>query len=423
MQKFFLAIALIGATLISQAQTPVDAQKQLDAKKLDKAKEIVDKLTSDPNQKSAYAWLVKAQVYNALATDDKFKAAVPDAYEQAFEAYKKAYELDPNDNSIKLDFYKAPFVSYEGVANKAAQAYQANNMAAAFDAYKKTIEYGTWLNQKHLSFNNFSVANVDTSMVFMAGFTAMKQDKADDAATYFARLADARIGKEADYVIPYQFLASYYKKKKDEANFKKYVDLGRQIYPNDPYFTTIKIDYARENNNYPELFKAYEELIAMQPDSLNNSLSYASELFDYLYIKNADKRPADYDEVAAKIESNIKKTLAKDYDPLSSNLIIAQLYYNQGLDQATESDKIKSTKPEDIKRKNDLKAKALAKYELALPYTEKVASILEAKGVATLGAREKHTLKNMYIMLGDMYTAKGDKVKAADYDKKYTALK
>ncbi len=29
----------------------------------------------------------------------------------------------------------------------------------------------------------------------------------------------------------------------------------------------------------------------------------------------------------------------------------------------------------------------------------------------------------MYIMLGDMYTAKGDKVKSAEYDKKYSAMK
>lgn len=256
----------------------------------------------------------------------------------------------------------------------------------------------------------------------MAGFTAMKQEKSDDAAKYFARLADAKIGKEPDYVIPYQFMASYYRTKKDEANFKKYVDLGRQIYPNDPYFVTIKIDEARATDNYPELFDAYEELIAMQPDSLSNVLSYASEMFDYLYVKNGDKKPADYEAIAAKIETNVKKTLAKDYEPLSSNLIIAQLYYNQGQETATEADKIKSTKPDDVKKKNDLKAKTIAKYEQALPYTEKVASTLEEKG-ATANTREKHILKNMYIMLGDMYTAKGNKAKADEYDKKWAAMK
>jgi hypothetical protein len=171
------------------------------------------------------------------------------------------------------------------------------------------------------------------------------------------------------------------------------------------------------------LFNGYEELTALQPDSLNNNLSYASEMFDYLFIKNLDKKPADYDAIASKIETQINKTLSKDYDPLSSNLIIGQLYYNQGLDQATEGDKVKGTKPEDIKKKADLKAKAKEKYNQAIPHIEKVTSMLEGKGVSALSGKEKSTLRNMYIMLGDMYNGTGNKAKADEYDKKYSSLK
>jgi hypothetical protein len=260
-------------------------------------------------------------------------------------------------------------------------------------------------------------------MVFMAGYTAMKLDKNDDALKYFGMLAEAKIGKEPDYVIPYQFLSYQYKSKKDEANFKKFTDLGRQVYSKDPYFVTIKIDWAREHNDYPGLFAAYDELVALQPDSLGHGLSYVSEMFDYLFIKNPDKKPADYDAVAAKIETEAKKLMAKDYEPMSVNLILGQLYYNQGLDQITEADKIKGTKPDDTKKKADLKAKAVARYDLGIPYVEKVASLLDQKGMTTLTAKEKHTLKNMYIMLGDMYTAKGNKAKADEYDKKYSAIK
>lgn len=422
MRKPIITAILAIATLVASAQSVDDALKQL-GKANDKAKETIDKLTADPNSKNADAWYVKAQVYNALAMDDKFKTSVPDAYEQAFEAFRKSYDIDPNNKRMLLDLYKTAFVAYEGVANRAAQAYQANNMAVAFDGYKKTIEYGDYLKSKDLAYSGYKVPKIDTGMVFMAGYTAMKIEKNDDALIYFTKIVDAKIGKEADYVIPYQFVTFQYKTKKDEANFKKYAQIGREVYPKDPYFITIKLDWARENNNYPDLFSAYEELIALQPDSLNNNLSYASEMFDYLFIKNSDKKPSDYDAVAGKIEEQIKKTLSKDYDPLSSNLIIGQLYYNQGLEQLTEADKIKGTKPEDVKKKADLKAKAVAKYDMALPYTEKVTSLLEQKDAATLTGKEKHTLKNMYIMLGDMYTAKGDKVKSAEYDKKYSAMK
>jgi hypothetical protein len=423
MRKQIIITALLAiATFVARAQSVDDALKQL-GKNNEKAKDAIDKLTADPNSKNADAWYAKAQIYNAIATDDKLKASVPDAYDQAFEAFKKAYEIDPNNKRMLIELYKSGFVAYEGVANKAATAYQANNIAAAYDGYKKTLEYGDWLKAKDLSYNGYKVPKVDTGILFMAGYTAMKLNKNDEAASYFTKFTDARIGKEPDYVIPYEFLTYQAKAKKDEAGFKKYDELGREVYPNDPYFATIKIDWARENNNYPDLFKAYEELIALQPDSLNNNLSYASEMFDYLYIKNPDTRPADYDAIAAKIDEQVKKTMAKDYEPLSSNLIIAQLYYNQGLDIMTEADKIKGTKPDDTKKKADLKAKAIAKYDLAMPYTEKVVSILEEKGVASLDGRNKHTLKNMYLMLDDMYTAKGDKVKAADYDKKYSSIK
>jgi tetratricopeptide (TPR) repeat protein len=324
---------------------------------------------------------------------------------------------------MMLDLYKTGFIAYEGVANRAAAAYQANNIDAAFEGYKKTIADGDYLKSKNLSYSGYSVPKLDTGMVFMAGYTAMKLNKTDDALKYFAQIADAKIGKESDYVIPYQFLSYQYKSRKDEANFKKYAELGRQVYPKDAYFVTIKIDWARENSNYPELFNGYEELTALQPDSLNNNLSYASEMFDYLFIKNLDKKPADYDAIASKIETQINKTLSKDYDPLSSNLIIGQLYYNQGLDQATEGDKVKGTKPEDIKKKADLKAKAKEKYNQAIPHIEKVTSMLEGKGVSALSGKEKSTLRNMYIMLGDMYNGTGNKAKADEYDKKYSSLK
>jgi tetratricopeptide (TPR) repeat protein len=421
-KSLFIAAILAVCGFMANAQTVDDALKQL-GKNNDKAKEAIDKLTADPNSKNADAWYVKAQVYNALGADDKFKTSVPDAYVQAFEAFKKAYDIDPNNKRMLLDLYKTGFVAYEGVANRAATAYQANNMAAAFEGYKKAIDYGDYLKSKNLSYSGYSVPKIDTGMVFMAGYTAMKLDKNDDALKYFGTLAEAKIGKEPDYVIPYQFLSYQYKTKKDEANFKKFTDLGRQVYSKDPYFVTIKIDWARERNDYPALFAAYDELVALQPDSLSNSLSYTSEMFDYLFIKNPDKKPADYDAVAAKIESETKKLLSKDYEPMSTNLILGQLYYNQGLDQATEADKIKGTKPEDTKKKADLKAKAVSRYDMAIPYTEKVASLLEQKGMTTLSAKEKHTLKNMYIMLGDMYTAKGNKVKADEYDKKYSGIK
>jgi len=265
MRKTIIAALFLITGFVAVAQPVDDALKQL-GKSNDKAKDAIDKITADPaNAKNADAWYAKAQIYNALATDDKYKASIPDAYDQAFDAFKKAYETDPNNKRMMLDLYKTGFIAYEGVANRAAAAYQANNMSAAFEGYKKTIEDGDYLKSKNLSYSGYSVPKLDTGMVFMAGYSAMKLDKTDEALKYFGQIADNKIGKEADYVIPYQFLSYQYKSKKDEANFKKYVALGHEVFPKDPYFITIKIDWARENSNYPELFNSYEELLPYSP--------------------------------------------------------------------------------------------------------------------------------------------------------------
>ena len=423
MQKFLFTIAIALTALIANGQTADDAFKLYDKKKLDKAKEMIDKLTSDPNSKDAYAWLVKAQVYNAIAVDDAMKESVPDAYEQAFEAYKKAYDLNPNLNQLKLDFYQTAYRAYDGVAGKASLAFQNSNFPLAFDTYKKLLAYGTYLNAKGLSNNGFP-AKFDTAVIFYMGYIAMKLDKEDDAVTYFSKLANAKIGKEADYIIPYQYLAYTYKEKKDAENFKKYYDLGRQLYPNSPYFSSLKVDWARDNNNYPELFEAYEELIPLQPDSVKHHLIYANDMFEWAFVKNPDKRPENFDMLAARIDQNLQITLKSGYDSLNALLLLTGLYYNQGYDLSTELDKIKaSKKPEDIKKAKDLTAKAVVLYDKSIPYAQQAVTILERKGIDKMKTSEKQTIKNLYGWLGDMWRLKGDKVKADDYDKKWDAVK
>src|SRR6185295_4596946 len=77
MRKTIIAALFITAGFAAGAQPVDDALKQL-GKNNDKAKEAIDKITADPaNAKNADAWYAKAQVYNALATDDKYKAEYP----------------------------------------------------------------------------------------------------------------------------------------------------------------------------------------------------------------------------------------------------------------------------------------------------------------------------------------------------------
>ena len=422
MQKLILTIAIAFFACIAKAQTTEDIAKLLDKKKYQQAREAIDKLTADPNYKDAYGWLLKAQVYNGISTDEALKASVPDACETAFESYKKAYDANPNLNQIKLDFYQTAYRAYDCVGQKAALAFQNSKYPEAFDTYKKLLGYGNYLNSKNLTNNGFP-PKFDTAVIFYLGYIAMKLDKEDDALNYFSKIANARIGKDADYIIPYQFLAYTYKEKKDEENFKKYTNLGRQIYPTSPYFAALKIDWARDNNNYPDLFAGYEEIIPLQPDSMKHYLIYANDIFEYSFVKNPDKRPDNFDALASKLDSLLKITLAHHYDSLNSLMLLTGLYYNQGLDLNSVADKLKtSTKPDDVKKRKDLVARAITFYDKAIPYAEQSVKIMEVIPQQGMKSSEKQRLKNLYGWLGDMYRVKGDKVKADVYDKKWDAV-
>ena len=67
----------------------------------------------------------------------------------------------------------------------------------------------------------------------------------DDAATYYAKLADAKVhGEGMDQI--YKWLVVYYADKKDEANMTKYIGLGKQVYPADGFWESYELDYLRE---------------------------------------------------------------------------------------------------------------------------------------------------------------------------------
>jgi tetratricopeptide (TPR) repeat protein len=420
MQKLVFSIALAFFAFVANAQSAEDVAKMLDKKKFKEAKEGIDKLTANSND--AYAWLLKAQVYNAISTDEALKASVPDACETSFEAYKKAYDANPNLNQIKLDFYQTAYRAYDCVGSKAAMAFQSSKYPEALDTYKKLLSYGNYLNSKNLT-NNGYPPKFDTAVIFYVGYIAMKLDKEEDAVTYFSKIANAKIGKDADYIIPYQFLAYTFKEKKDEENFKKYANLGSQLYPTSPYFAALKIDWGRDNNNYQEIFAGYDELIPLQPDSMKHYLIYANDIFEYAFVKNPDKRPDDFEKLAPKVDSLLKITLAHGYDSLNSYMLLTGLYYNQGLDLASAADKIKtSTKPDDVKKRKDLMTKAIAYYDKAIPYAEHAVKLMEVLPQSGMKSSEKQRLKNLYGWLSDMYRAKGNKPKTDEFDKKWDAV-
>lgn len=420
MRKIIVSTLFVAIGLVLAAQIPEDAFRQLERKRYDKAKEIIDKLTADPKTANGDAWYVRSQVYEAIAADSTALKLYPNANDESFAAFKKTVEIDPKNKFMLLNQYKTGFLAYQHFANAGAIAFNQDNLEKALENYKKALEVSSFLHKNDLSFMGLSMPAIDTSLIFMAGYCAFRLKKNDETASLFKILVDSNITNQADYVIAYQFMSHYYKEKDDAENFKKYTAIGRAAYPKDRFFITIQMDYARSKENQTELFKGYDDLLMLEPDSLNIHYFYASEAFNYVF-KDDDKLPENSEAFITNIISSLKKCIDNKYETFGANYLLGQVYFNHAVFILTEAEKFKGPKPEDVKARADIRAKASARFAEAIPYFEFAATDLENRG--TLKITEKSLLRNAYGMLEDCYNQKGDKVKAGEYNKKYANLK
>src|ERR687885_35187 len=105
MRKLLFAAVAFAAPIVStHAQDLKDVQEKISKGKYDEAKEKLDKLMADPknaNNATAYYYKGVIELHN-VQTDTTGKLTY-DAGQEAFNAYKKALEIDPKNVQMTLD--------------------------------------------------------------------------------------------------------------------------------------------------------------------------------------------------------------------------------------------------------------------------------------------------------------------------------
>jgi hypothetical protein len=94
--------------------------------------------------------------------------------------------------------------------------------------------------------------------------------------------------------------------------------------------------------------------------------------------------------------------LKPDYP--QSALVLGQISYNAGVDFQQQAKSVKGTKPEEVKKRTELRASAAKKFDEAIPYFEKVEQDLGPKG--KLKMQDKQALKDAYDLLITIYETK-----------------
>jgi hypothetical protein len=403
MKKITFSLMMLMLAFFVKAQSYDEIKQNLILGQYKKAKEDVDKRMSNAKfAGKAEAYILKAAIYSALAADSATQltpeAAVLRSESEA--AFKKYQEMDPKLELIKDPVYQnAPARIYTNLFALGYKQYEDKKWAEAFETFKKVDGYSSILISTQLL-----KTPLDTNVVILAGITAESSNQKDEAAKYYARLADAKISG-ASYESIYRFLVTHYFTKKDMAAFEKYKALGKELYPNSEFFSYDKTDFAVGlETSFDAKMKSVEEVLAKDPTNYKAQLSLGQLIYDTLNSKvEGAVLPANADELEKKMVAAFTAAGEAKADEALPYLVVGDYYV------MLKAEKLKKT---DKKYGEYLEAGRV-------PY-EKAAAVFATK--TALNGSDKQQYKKAAGFLEDIYNYKKEQAKGKPADiAKYTA--
>jgi hypothetical protein len=440
MRKLIFSL-LVSAFAISAGAQDIDKikgfvllQKYKDAKtELDKAMSNA-KFSAKPE-----AHILKSAVYLSLAGDKEFAAQSGALFQDALTSFNKYKEMDKTLALVKEQPYNSvPGTFYSTYYNEGIGFFNKKEWESALPKFASAVEMSDFIINNKLVPNFF-----DTSGLLLAGATAQNLKTKDaEAAAYFSRLADQRVGG-ADNEFLHQFLTMYYLNSGNTANFAKYKKIGSELYPNSDFFKYEEMDFILSMTNKKKKMELIDEKLKADPTNPKLQGLIGEIYFDQLNSHDSNAvRPANFDELEAKmIEAFNKATELKPSSGIPTTNI-AKHYLNKAVKINAELEahnkavrerlrvanapvngkppaKLKGATPEENAKKDAINARYYKEIDNAIGYFEKAIAIFQKAG--DLPKEEKQEYKRSVSYLVDFYNekkqfAKGKPAEAAKYE-------
>lgn len=416
MTKYFLFVAAGLISTAAFAQDLKEVQTLALTGQYPKAKDAVDKHLAVPkNAQKPEGWYYKGFIYNNISKDSTKPIAENAALKAtAYDALKKYREMDPKAELLTEQNNSPLFDLYVGYySDLGVKAYLAKDPATAFQHFSKSLEIHDYIVANNLTGNNgFKFSQLDTTLTLYTAIAAAEAKNLDEAANYYKKITDVDIA-DPQYIDAYQYLADYYKTKKDKANFAAIIEKGKKLYPtNNEYWTAMEIEEATEGIGKPEIFTKYEELMVKNATNYTLPYNYGVELYRYIY--SDEMKDSNTTAYKAKLPEVMKKAIAIK-NTSEANFLLANFLYNNSIDLSEEARKIKGAKPEDVKKRKALQAEADAAMNESVPHAEAVVSLFSS--IEKPKSSEKINYKQSLVILKNVAEVKKDATKVASYDK------
>jgi tetratricopeptide (TPR) repeat protein len=417
MKKLLVSVIFCSAGFVAVAQRAkvTSADDALAKKDYEKAKaDIQAALEHEKTKNDAKTWYVKGKILEAEATEKKNSGEAL----EAFEAYKKALEIDPKMKEALLEMNQRMFNLYATVGNAGYGSLNDQKWDSAFVHFRNAFSIADFYNGKNLG----GTIPTDTSMTFYTGYAANQAGKKDEALTYLQKAAQLQFKSEpALYVI----LAQTYEEKGDNANWIKTIEEAKAIFPKDKRFNDMEMIYYSKTGKSSELLTMLEKKMQENPNDFNTVLDYGIRV-DNLANPRADgkeeaTKPANYDELMNKAEAAYKKAIELKADDATANFQLGALYFNRAVGFNKDLNNMNSKEQSSAKAK-ELQAKVTALMDQALPFFEKADENFTAK-LASLETSDKQTYESCLYALQKIYAIKNETAKVEVVKKKLDGLK
>jgi len=417
MKKLLVSLVFCSAGLVAVAQRAKvnSAEDALAKKDYDKAKaDIQAALENEKTKGDAKTWYVKGKIFEATATEKKD----PKEALEAFDAYKKALDINAKSPEIILEMYQRMFNLYATVGNAGYANLNDQKWDSAYLHFKDAFSIAEFYNSKNLG----STIGTDTSMTFYAGYAANQAGKKDDGLVYLRKAADMQFKAEpALYVL----LAQTYEEKGDNANWLKTIEEGKTIFPKDKRFNDMELMYYSKTGKTAELLSMLEKKMAENPNDFQTVLDYGIRVDNLANPRGENgqdaAKPANYDELMSKAEAAYKKAIELKADDATANFQLGALYFNRAVGFNKELNAMDSKSLSTPKAK-ELQTKVTGLMDQALPFFEKADENFTAKA-ASLEPSDKQTYESCLYALQKIYAIKNDNAKVEVVKKKLEGLK
>lgn len=412
MRKLFLSALFVAMGTVLFAQNMSKLNDKIKSQKFEEARTEIDAMLGDAkNQSNSDVWFAKAKVYHALGKssgDSATNAAALEALTKYFELESKKDESKRAVSSM-LENHQTAIDIYSGFFNAGVKSFQASKWPSAHYNFVQALNTFDILAK-----NNITSAKFDTTATLYGGYAAQNAGNDAEAVRLYTQIADLQI-PDSNYIVTYEYLVTHYQKNNDETNRTKYLEMGKKLFPS---YNWLRFDLARLSDDKKERIAQMEKMVAANPGNKDLKMDLVVELFNYTYGQD---KVADYTARQEQLTKLLQEVVAADPSNAFSNYIMAQHISNQIYDVQQAYAAIKGTKPEDVKKKQELNKDIEKRYDELFPYAEAAYKAFEA--MPEMKPAEKANFKMVANQLVDYYTMKKQADKAKFYQDKVKAMK